>query len=211
MISAARCDQLREPRRGSTDTPIGEISYVWFARLARPIAMPATISLRRATLADLDEIVDVDDDSGTLYAEHGVTLGLTPAHPFCVAERARWTRSIARGDTYLALEREVVGIAVLGLVDGAPYLDQLSVRRASMRRGIGRALVEGALAWAGERPLWLTTYAHLPFNRPFYESMGFTSVDEAAWGPELAAIVREQRGCLPHPEQRCAMRHARQR
>lgn len=182
-------------------------AYVRFARRARRIVMPSPSLVRRSTLADLDEIIEVDDDSCTLYAEHGVTLGLTPEHPFCVAERARWTRSISRGDTLLALEHDrIVGIAVMGLLDDAPYLDQLSVRRSAMRRGVGRTLVSAAIAWAADRPLWLTTYAHLPFNRPFYESMGFTCIDEHDWGRELAEIAREQRACLPHPELRCAMR-----
>jgi GNAT superfamily N-acetyltransferase len=38
-----------------------------------------------------------------------------------------------------------------------------------MRQGLGRRLVRQAIDWAGPEPLWLTTYAHLSWNRPFYE------------------------------------------
>lgn len=168
-----------------------------------------TLRIRAAGPDELETVVDVEDDSFTLYAVHEVHLDLTPSHPFCVAERVRWARSVARGDTRIAeLDGVPVGIAVLGWIDGEPYLDQLSVRRRAMRRGVGRALVEASIVWAGTQPLWLTTYAHLPFNRPFYESMGFERVEERRWPPEIAAVIATQRACLAHPDERCVMRHA---
>jgi N-acetylglutamate synthase-like GNAT family acetyltransferase len=97
---------------------------------------------------------------------------------------------------------------VFGLVDGEPYVDQLSVRCAWMRRGIGRRLLRRAIAWAarsGGRRLWLTTFDHLPWNRPFYVTEGFAVCDEAAIGPELRATLARERAALPLPEHRVAM------
>lgn len=80
-----------------------------------------------------------------------------------------------------------------------------------MRRGIGAMLVRRALGWAAERggALWLTTYAHLPWNRPYYERFGFEVVPEAQCGPQMRACLEAQRGVLPVPHQRIAMRHRR--
>jgi hypothetical protein len=95
---------------------------------------------------------------------------------------------------------------VMGFVDDAPHLEQLSVRRVAMRRGIGRRLLARAIEWSAHRPLWLTTYAHLPWNRPFYESVGFAVVPEPACPPSIVQILDEQRRWLPAPAERIAMR-----
>jgi ribosomal protein S18 acetylase RimI-like enzyme len=94
---------------------------------------------------------------------------------------------------------------VLGFVDGAPYLDQLSVHPRMMRRGIGRMLVSQALTWSESKNLWLTTYSHLAWNRPYYERYGFTVIPEIECGPELQQILALQRAALPIPEKRVAM------
>jgi hypothetical protein len=78
-----------------------------------------------------------------------------------------------------------------------------------MRRGVGSVLLEEAKAWAeraGRRELWLTTYAHLPWNLPFYARRGFARMAEADCGRELRAILEDQRRWLPDPQQRVAMR-----
>ncbi len=168
-----------------------------------------TVMIRRASAGELDEVLAIDDDASTLYAEAGLPLGITRDHPFAVAERARWARALAEDRVLVAVDGRPIGIAVLGTVDGAPYLDQLSVRREAMGRGVGRALLERALAWAPWRPLWLTTYDHLPWNRPFYERAGFALVPEEEWGPGIRAIVAEQRAHLPDPHARVVMRAAR--
>jgi GNAT superfamily N-acetyltransferase len=172
------------------------------------------VAIRQARPDEIDAIVAVDDDACTLDAEAGLVIAFPPAHPYAVEERACWTRAIddARLDVAVDDAGVLVAFAARRFVDGEPYLDQLSVVRAWMRRGIGTRLASDAIAWAGRQPagrLWLTTYAHLPWNRPFYERLGFTVVDDARCAPELQAILREQREILPAPEQRVAMRWTR--
>ena len=99
-------------------------------------------------------------------------------------------------------------VAALALPDGKPYLEQLSVRPAQGRRGLGGALLERACRWAAAQTaseLWLATYAHLPWNAPFYERRGFRQVPEASCGPELRALIAEHKRVLPQPEQRVVM------
>jgi GNAT superfamily N-acetyltransferase len=74
-------------------------------------------------------------------------------------------------------EGRAVGFAHVLEVDGAAHLEQLSVRPENARRGIGRALVEAAMAYSGERGhdhLTLRTFADVPWNAPFYATCGFT-------------------------------------
>ena len=127
-------------------------------------------------------------------------------------ERARWVAAIAGGLLEVAETPDgaLIGFAARAVVDGEPYLDQLSVRRLWMRRGIGTCLLRRAIAWAAvdsSSRLWLTTWAHVPWNAPFYARHGFVAHPEAGCGPELRAILRRQREVLPDPDQRIAMVH----
>lgn len=180
--------------------------------VARPGAQRAPdmpITIRPASPDDIDEAVAIDDDACTLYEAAGLKVALGPEHPFARAERARWTRAAEEGLAFLAIapDGRAVGLLVLGrLADGEPYLEQLSVRSSAMRQGIGRRLLARAIAWAGGAPLWLCTYAHVPWNRPFYEREGFVVVPEAECPREVIEDLREQRRSLPAPEERIAMR-----
>lgn len=170
-------------------------------------------SIRSATERELETLFAVDDDAFTLYETEGLIIDLPATHPFALAERARWTQSLRRGDAFFAIDDagEPIGFATMDVVDGSAYLDQLSVRRAAMKRGVGSALIEAAMGWARARfddGLWLNTYGHLSWNRPFYERRGFHVVEESAWRPEMRAIIAEQRACLPRPEQRVVMHRA---
>lgn len=164
-------------------------------------------SLRPARPEELQTLVDIDDDACELYAQAGMSFDLSHEHPFVVGETARWAEAIRANRAYVAVDARdrPVGFAALCLVDGNPYLDQLAVRPAAMRRGIGSALVRQSIAWSGDRPLWLTTYAHVDWNAAFYRRHGFVPVPETACGPELVAILDEQRAALPEPGQRIAM------
>ena len=95
--------------------------------------------------------------------------------------------------------------ATLCKVDDEPYLDQLSVHPDNMRQGVGTKLLEQVLSCSGDRPLWLTTYAHVSWNKPYYEKRGFVQVPEEFCGPELREILQKQRVALPAPEERVAM------
>lgn len=168
-------------------------------------------SLRLARTDEIEELVDIDDDAGTLYDEAGLPIELAPDCPFLVEEQARWLGAAEREQVFLAVDERdrALGFAAVDVLDGEPYLEQLSVRRRAMGRGIGRKLLHRAIAWANGQHgdfLWLTTYAHLPWNRPFYEREGFVVVPEPDWGPDIAHHVADQRRWLPDPDQRIAMR-----
>lgn len=177
--------------------------------LARPIS-PGEFFIRPAREGELEVAAEIDDDACALYAEAGIVVDTTRDAWFFVQEGEHWRASLDAGQMLFACNREgePVGFAAFGKVDGAPHLHQLSVRRGWMKRGIGRALLARVIRWS-VRPgaLTLTTYDHLAWNRPFYESAGFACVGEAECGPELRAIVRDERRALPLPERRVVMRY----
>lgn len=169
-------------------------------------------TLRIGHRGELSTLVDIDDDACVLFVLAGFDVDLPAEHPYTRAERARWQRCLGRGSVVVADSGEApVGFSALDVLDGAAYLEQLSVRRAHMRRGLGSALLASALTGAmsgGADAMWLTTYDHLPWNRPFYERHGFECVAEADCGPALRLELAHQRAWLPFPERRVAMRRA---
>jgi GNAT superfamily N-acetyltransferase len=168
------------------------------------------VHIRIAAPDEVSLAFEIDDDATRLFLEHGLALDLAHDHPFVVDEHRRWREAAADGRMWLATEGEaVLGFVTTMHVDGAPYIDQLAVRYAAMRRGVGRALLDRALAWAlPATEVWLTTYAHLAWNGPYYARHGFEVVPEAELGREMKAILAAQRGVLIDPEQRVAMRRA---
>jgi GNAT superfamily N-acetyltransferase len=170
-------------------------------------------AIRPALPSELGILNDIDDDATALYAAHGYPLELPPGHVFLRDELARWLRSLELGQAFLAVDAAgaALGFAAVGSADGEPYLEQLAVRVAAMRRGIGARLLAVAADCArgmGGQNLWLTTYDHLPFNRPYYERHGYEVVPEAACGPIIRHHLEQERRYLPEPGQRVAMRRA---
>jgi len=165
------------------------------------------VSIRPGSIDELGEAIAIDEDACALYEQAGLRFDIAPDHPFARAEYARWRDAAAQGRLFFATSDQQVplGLLVLGFVDGAPHLDQLSVRRTAMRRGLGTELLSFAIEWAGNNTLWLETYAHIPWNRPFYERHGFAAVPAEDAPDGVRAYLREQQKWLPAPERRIAM------
>lgn len=166
-------------------------------------------SLRIANSDELDKLVAIDDAASVLYVKAGLKIELGKDHPFVVAENIRWARAIELGLAHVAVNCQdtPIGFVTLSYLDDEPYLDQISVLPGHMRHGIGTSLLNLAISWSGGRPLWLTTYSHLPWNRPYYERHGFFTIKDSECGTELCAVLRDQRAALPDPDQRIAMVH----
>jgi len=169
-------------------------------------------AIRLGTAHDIDAVCAIDLEAGALFVEAGLDLSVPAEQEIARNDRGRWLHSLSCGKSLLAVGLDgetTVGFAALATLDDEPYLDQLSVLTRFMRRGIGSALLEaaeGTVRRSGGRTLWLTTYAHLSWNRPFYERKGFERMPEEAWGPQMRAELDYQRCWLPCPVNRIAMR-----
>jgi len=187
-------------------------------RLVAPAALtrgwpdvPTTpaVGFRVGRADELPAVLALDEDASLTYESFGLVIVLDREHPFSVDEERRWGADLQAGRLIIACldGDDRAGFISFHLVDGVPYLDQLSVRRVHGRQGVGRRLLRRAQIWAapyGE--LWLTTYAGLPFNEYFYAANGFEVVPEAECGPGIRGFLESQRAALPAPERRIAMR-----
>ena len=115
------------------------------------------------------------------------------------------------GRSWVAVdERDVpIGYALVDVVDGQAHLEQISVRPDEQGRGVGRALIERVRYWAqGSRcsAMTLTTFDVVPWNRPYYERLGFRVLQDAEIGPELQALQMIETAHGLDPAIRVAMR-----
>jgi GNAT superfamily N-acetyltransferase len=84
-----------------------------------------------------------------------------------------------------------VGYLLADAVDGNLHVEQVSVHPASAGQRLGARLIEylAELARAGGVPaLTLTTFATVPWNAPYYRSLGFRELDERELTPGLLVI-----------------------
>ena len=165
------------------------------------------VLIRKAQANEYTALLKIDEAANTLFEGVGIQFEFEDNHPFVLEESKRWQDALQNGRIYFAVDEfeQLVGFIILGQVDGQPYLDQISVHPDCMGQGIGLQLLHKAIELSGDEPLWLTTYAHVVWNKPFYEKHGFKLVNDELCGPEVCAALQQQRLFLPFPEQRVAM------
>lgn len=121
--------------------------------------------------------------------------------------------ALRRGHLWVALDGDIpVGFAhVKQLEPTVVHLDELDVHPAHGRRGIGRRLVIAVCDWAthaGYDAVTLCTFRDLPWNMPFYASLGFEVVPPEARTPALCSLVDGETRRGLDPSGRVVMRRA---
>jgi len=115
------------------------------------------------------------------------------------------------GRLWVALADQVpVGFAhVVVREPGVAHLEELDVHPEHGRRGLGRWLVATVCAWAASRgfgAVTLTTFRDVPWNKPFYERLGFEVVPPAEISPAMLSLVIEEYRRGLDPQRRVVMR-----
>jgi ribosomal protein S18 acetylase RimI-like enzyme len=147
--------------------------------------------IREGQLADVGLLPDIELEAGRLFP-----VGRIPqpdsTYPVPALELA------AKQGLLFVVEADgrVVGFATCSRLPDRLHLEELSVHPAHGRQGYGRALVKRVLEAAQEQGLAgvsLTTFADIPWNGPFYESIGFHTVPEAELDESLESALAHER------------------
>jgi GNAT superfamily N-acetyltransferase len=131
--------------------------------------------VRRAVPSDLALLAEIDRRAESVLRVAGMDL---PDIPFPVDE-------LHEPEAVFVVGRPPVGFVQVGNVDGLAHVQELAVLPASMRKGIGSALLGAACDWArgaGYAAITLTTYADVAWNAPFYAARGFRELAELTPG-----------------------------
>lgn len=102
-----------------------------------------------------------------------------------------------------------LGFLCAGSDGRALHIWQLAVLHQRQGLGLGRALLDAAIAHAREHSfseVTLTTFRDLAWNERFYRKFGFATLDEDELDPRLAQILAKEATYGLPVERRCAMR-----
>lgn len=163
--------------------------------------------VRDARHDDIGILREIEWASGQRFREFGLPH-IADDEPLATKVLAD-TVAAQRSWVAVAGDDRPVGYVVVDDVDGLAHIEQVSVLPDHQGKGHGRALVERVVCWAqetGRRAVTLTTYDHIPWNRPLYEHLGFRVVKATEMGPGLRALRAEEARRGMDPSMRVAMR-----
>lgn len=149
-------------------------------------------SVRLARPSDLRHLAAIEDAGSVFFQQHfgSVVPALASPAPRGVDRDLTGTLLVAE------VEGRLAGFAHLTSPEGHAHLEQVSVLPAYGRQGIGTQLVRATMEearWAGHDAISLCTFRDVPFNGPFYASLGFTEVTSLA---PFQRRLREVEGAL---------------
>lgn len=169
--------------------------------------LPEGYSISTGRSEDIPAIIAVDIAASALFEATGLLTGdaLKDHVPAELLER-----EIEGKNVFVARNQHgwPVGFALIRIRRNGIYLDQVSVHPDHGRKGIGRALVIRVLTEAELRKLphvSLSTFRTVPWNGPFYASLGFREIPSSRLEPYMREIEQAQRPFMD-VSTRCFMR-----
>lgn len=169
--------------------------------------LPEGYSIAAGDVEDIAALIAVDKAASALFESTGLleasALGdHVPAEVF--------ENEIPLFNVFVAKNEHgwAVGFALIRLRGNGLYLDQVSVHPDHGQKGIGRALVIRILTEAENRKLphvSLSTFRDVPWNGPFYASLGFKEISREKLEPYMLEIEDAQKPFMDVTK-RCFMR-----
>lgn len=168
------------------------------------------LHIRPATVDDIPALVAIEDSASALFLAYDTTRHL--AHAGMPA--SGYARALSQETIWVAESlgaATLIGFVMTRLLEDGIHITELSVAADWQRQGVGRALIEHVILDAqqhGKKAITLTTFRDIPWNAPWYRSLGFqtlssTSLDDAPW--LKTQLSKEQPPGCPLAS-RCAMR-----
>lgn len=165
--------------------------------------------IRPARPADAERLRVIERAAGLRFRDVGMP-DIAAAEPMATDTLLAYARA---GRSWVAVDEDdrAVGYVVVDVVDGCAHVEQVSVDPGYQGRGLGRALLDEVTAWArqhGRPAVTLTTFSHIPWNRPLYEHLGFEVLAEGDLAPGLRAVRGSETEHGLDPADRVCMRRS---
>ncbi|HEX2561259.1 GNAT family N-acetyltransferase [Phenylobacterium sp.] len=162
--------------------------------------------IREARADELHKLPEIERSAAALFEGEGHDMDiLTNVTPGEV-----WAPRQAAGTVWVADDGagEAVGFLAAEVFKDELHVWELDVRQEAQGQGIGRRLMNHAIDWARGRGLarvTLTTFRDIPWNAPFYASLGFAAVAAEDLSVRLAEVLSLETSKGLNPDERCAM------
>jgi GNAT superfamily N-acetyltransferase len=151
------------------------------------------VVIRPGVPGDLPQLDRIEGSGAETFARYGRPLadGSPPAPP------DQWAEALTHG---LLLVAEDAQDGLIGFLAGETngdelYIEEVDVVMERQRQGVGRRLMAAAIDWArraGLAAVTLTTFRAIPWNAPFYRSLGFVVLTADTISERLAAILADE-------------------
>jgi GNAT superfamily N-acetyltransferase len=128
--------------------------------------------IRSARVADLSVLQEIERAALNVFVDWG-RPEIGASDPWTLEELRRHQQQ-ARAWVAVNADDRPVAYLLAAIVDGNAHIEQVSVHPSHARRGLGKALIEQAVAWARQRGLGavtLTTFTDVPWNAPYYPTV----------------------------------------
>jgi GNAT superfamily N-acetyltransferase len=162
-------------------------------------------TIRQARLDELHLLAAIEIDAFWVLHEAGAVDCDPTSLPLDVLKQ-----SLAEQLLFVAVDMEDQPFGFMAGIrkDGSVHIAELDVVRRWQKRGVGRRLMEAAIAAArtqGAVGLTLTTDRQAAFNAPFYASLGFRILDDEQRPAVLTQILENEFAQGADPARRVAM------
>lgn len=164
-----------------------------------------TWMIRSARADELHLLADIEVDAFWALHEAGAVACEPTSLPPDVLQQ-----SLAEQLLFVAVDGEDKPFGFLAGIrkDGSVYIAEIDVVRRWQKRGVGRRLMEAAIAAArtqGATGVTLATDRQVAFNAPFYASLGFRILEGKDKPAGLTEILEKEVASGADPARRVAM------
>jgi len=123
-----------------------------------------------------------------------------PSHAFCASLSVRsddeHLRCLEEGFVLIAERQQApIGFVLVRPIDGRAHILETAVALRAQGQGVGRAMIAEAERIARERgytAATLTTFRDVAWNGPFYERLGYRTIEPDEHRPELRAVIARE-------------------
>lgn len=114
----------------------------------------------------------------------------------CVMSAETHLQYVKKGTSWVAAaDEKIVGFICAEFIERDLHIWLLAVRQEWQCHGIGRRLMDTAIKYAQSKKfefVTLTTFREVPWNEPFYRSLGFEVIETTMMEPRLEQILQEE-------------------
>ncbi len=165
-----------------------------------------SISIRATLAGDIEHLPNVERSAAQIYKEDDTFSWVADGNVQSISVHQSYTQS---GNSWVAsCDGQSIGF-INGVVhNNIFHICELSVSNEWQKKGVGSALlchVENIMRERKLSAITLITFKNIPWNAPFYESKGFSIIDDNNLSLFLIDVLEEEAEAGLDIQARCAM------